>query len=83
MSQFADFAIAADCRISLEGMHGTAQAADRLLVKRTLFQAHAFLIHRLQELLRALEKEFLQIRAMFFEETQSTTSVRWYTVPLF
>ena len=57
-------------------MNRPPQAADDFLIVRALLEAHALVIHRLQELLRALEEELFQVRAMFFKEAQAGTSTR-------
>ena len=56
--EFREFAIAAGGGIPFQGMHGAADAAHRLHVSGSLFELERLFVERLQQLLRAFEKEF-------------------------
>jgi len=56
MRKLTELLIAARGRVTLESVHGTADAADDLRIVRTALQVKAFFVQGLQELLRALEE---------------------------
>src|ERR1700690_494179 len=60
VSEFAELAVAASSRVSLERMHDAAQAARGFSVVGGFFQTQRFLVQLFHEFSRALEEQFAQ-----------------------
>jgi hypothetical protein len=78
VGEFAELPVSASGGIALERVHRAPDASQRLRVRRVGFEEDAGLIQLLQDVLRALKKEFAKFRGAFIgEKVHSPASIRW------
>ena len=77
VSEFAELVKAAGSRITLERMHGATHAANDFLVGRMRLELEPGFVERLQQLIRALEKDRAKLGvAIFGRPAQEFASTR-------